>query len=55
MNLRPALYRAAQIMGDAIAIMHGPRAIGARIQRRALGRWAHRAIMRLVPPRRRTR
>lgn len=50
--MRTFLYLVARIMGDLNAIRRGT--ILERIARRALGRLAHRAIMKIVPPRRRT-
>jgi len=46
--IRSALYRAARLIGDANAAARGPRAIGKRIERRALGRLFSRIIRAIV-------
>lgn len=47
-SLRTLLYALARLLGDVQAVRKGPRAIGKRLARKALGRAAGRAIGALI-------
>jgi hypothetical protein len=47
-GLRSFLYALARLLGDVQAVRRGPRAIGKRLARKALGRAAGRAINGLL-------
>lgn len=48
MGIRSLLYRAARLIGDANAIRRGGKAPWKRLERRALGRLASKAISKIV-------